>query len=258
MSSSTHEGLAVQGLRKSFSGLCVVDDVSFEADPVGITGLIGPNGAGKSTLFALITGFLAADAGSIRFGGTVIHGLSAQARAGHGLARTFQVPRPFASLSVRENLMAAAPGQPGEHVLNVLLRRSAVQRRELAVAAQAKALLDFLGLSHVAASRAASLSGGQQKLLELGRALMTEPRYVLLDEPYAGVNPVLIDEISARIRTLAQRGTGFLIVEHNLPALSRLADRMLVMDRGRLIASGTPAAVLGDPAVQDAYIGGPA
>ena len=250
--------LVIQGLRKSFSGLCVVDDVSFEADPMGITGLIGPNGAGKSTLFALITGFLRADAGSISFGGAAIQSLSAQARARQGLARTFQVPRPFADLSVRENLMAAAPDQPGEHVLSLLLRPAAVRRREAAVGTQADALLDFLGLSHVAGNRASALSGGQQKLLELGRALMTAPRYVLLDEPYAGVNPVLIEEISARIRILAQRGTGFLIVEHNLPALSRLADRMLVMDRGRLIASGTPDAVLADHAVQDAYIGGPA
>ncbi len=250
--------LSVQGLRKSFSGLCVVDDVSFEADPVGITGLIGPNGAGKSTLFSVVTGFLGADAGTIRFEGTAIEGLPAQARAQLGLARTFQVPRPFADLSVRENLMTAGPRQPGERVLTLLLRPGAVRRREGEVRAQAEGLLAFLGLSHVAETRAGALSGGQQKLLELGRALMTEPRYVLLDEPYAGVNPVLIEEISARIRTLAQQGTGFLIVEHNLPALSRLAGRLLVMDRGRLIASGTPEAVLADQAVQDAYIGGPA
>lgn len=249
--------LVLQGLRKSFSGLCVVDDVSFEAEAEAITGLIGPNGAGKSTLFALVTGFLAVDAGSIGFGGVAIQGLTAQARARQGLARTFQVPRPFADLSVRENLMAAAPDQPGEHVTSLLLRPFAVRRREAEVGAQADAMLEFLGMSHVAGSRAGALSGGQQKLLELGRALMTDPRYVLLDEPYAGVNPVLIEEISARIRVLAERGTGFLIVEHNLPALSRLADRMLVMDRGRLIASGTPAAVLADRAVQDAYIGGP-
>ncbi len=250
--------LSVQGLQKSFSGLRVVDNVSFETDAAGITGLIGPNGAGKSTLFAVITGFLGADAGTIEFGGAGIQGLTPQARARLGLARTFQVPRPFAHLTVRENLMAAAPGQPGERVLTLLLRPGVVRRREREVRAQADALLDFLGLSHVASNRAGALSGGQQKLLELGRALMTEPRYVLLDEPYAGVNPVLIEEISARIRTLAERGTGFLIVEHNLPALSRLAGRLLVMDRGRLIASGTPQEVLADRTVQDAYIGGAA
>ena len=250
--------LTVQGLQKSFSGLRVVDNVSFETDAAGITGLIGPNGVGKSTLFAVITGFLGADAGTIEFGGVGIQGLPPQARARLGLARTFQVPRPFAHLTVRENLMAAAPGQPGERVLTLLLRPGAVRRREREVRAQADALLDFLGLTHVASNRAGTLSGGQQKLLELGRALMTAPRYVLLDEPYAGVNPVLIEEISGRIRTLAERGTGFLIVEHNLPALSRLAGRLLVMDRGRLIASGTPQEVLANRAVQDAYIGGAA
>jgi branched-chain amino acid transport system ATP-binding protein len=250
--------LSVHGLRKSFSGFCVVDDVSFEADPTGITGLIGPNGAGKSTLFSVITGFLGADAGAISFDGVKIQTLSPQARARRGLARTFQVPRPFADLSVRENLMVAAASQTGERVLSLLLRPGAVRRRESAVMAQANTLLEFLGLSHLAASRAGGLSGGQQKLLELGRALMTEPRYILLDEPYAGVNPVLIEQISLRIRSLAQRGTGFLIVEHNLPALSRLADRLLVMDRGRLIASGAPEAVLANPVVQDAYVGGSA
>lgn len=250
--------LSVHSLQKAFSGLRVVDDVSFEADAAGITGLIGPNGAGKSTLFAVVTGFLSADAGTIAFGGAEIQDLTPQARARLGLARTFQVPRPFAHLSVRENLMAAAPGQPGERVLTLMLRPGAVRRREREVGAQADAVLDFLGLAHVAGNRAGALSGGQQKLLELGRALMTEPRYVLLDEPYAGVNPVLIEELSGRIRTLAERGTGFLIVEHNLPALSRLAGRLLVMDRGRLIASGTPQEVLADRTVQDAYIGGAA
>lgn len=249
--------LSVQGLRKSFSGLCVVDGVSFEAGD-GITGLIGPNGAGKSTLFAVVAGSLRAEAGTIRFGAAAMDGLPPQARARLGLARTFQVPRPFAHLSVRENLMVAAPGQPGEHMLALLLHPRTVRRREREVRAQADALLEFLGLSPVAGHRAASLSGGQQKLLELGRALMTQPRFVLLDEPYAGVNPVLIEEISERIRTLAGRGTGFLVVEHNLPALSRLAGRLLVMDRGRLIADGAPAEVLANPAVRDAYVGGSA
>jgi branched-chain amino acid transport system ATP-binding protein len=214
--------LSVQGVQKSFSGLRVVDDVSFEAEAHAIA----------------------------------LQHLSAAERTRRGIARSFQVPRPFTHLTVRENLMAAAPNQPGEHVLNLLLRPRAVRVREREVGAKADGLLEFLGLTRVAGNRAGSLSGGQQKLLELGRALMTEPRYVLLDEPYAGVNPVLIEEISTRIRALAERGTGFLIVEHNLPALARLAGRMLVMDRGRLIASGTPAKVMSDPLVQDAYIGG--
>ena len=248
--------LSIQGVSKSFSGLLVVDDISFDVPGDGITGLIGPNGAGKSTLFAVITGFLPADTGSVRFEGTELAHLSVPARARHGLARSFQVPRPFAHLTVRENLLAAAPAQPGEHVWNLLLRPGAVRSRERELCAKADILLDFLGLTRVATNRAGAISGGQKKLLELGRALMTEPRYILLDEPYAGVNPVLIEELSDRIRTLAKRGTGFLIVEHNLPALSRLAAHMLVMDRGQLIAQGTPTEVLSDRRVQEAYIGG--
>lgn len=248
--------LAVEGVCKSFGGQRVVEDVSFAADAQGLTGLIGPNGAGKSTLFAVISGFQNADSGTIRFAGEPVQRLSPQARARRGIARTFQVPRPFVHLTVRENLLAGAPDQPGERIGNLLFRPGLVRAREREITARADELLGFLGLSPLAAARAGTLSGGQQKLLELGRALMTQPRYILLDEPYAGVNPVLIEEISERIRVLAGRGTGFLIVEHNLPALARLAHRLLVMDRGRLIASGTPSEVLADPAVRDAYIGG--
>jgi branched-chain amino acid transport system ATP-binding protein len=248
--------LVVQGLTKSFGAQRVVDAVSFDAAADAMTGLIGPNGAGKSTLFALISGFQQADAGSVTFAGEAVQRLSPQARARRGIARTFQVPRPFGHLTVRENLMVGAPGQPGEQLVNVLFRPAAVRAREHQITARADELLEFLGLWQVASVRAGALSGGQQKLLELGRALMTEPRYILLDEPYAGVNPVLIEQISARIRVLSARGMGFLIVEHNLPALARLAGRLLVMDRGRLIASGTPAEVLANPAVQDAYMGG--
>ncbi|MDT7950856.1 MAG: ABC transporter ATP-binding protein [Acetobacteraceae bacterium] len=250
--------LAVEHLHKSFGGLRVVEDVTFATDPQAITGLIGPNGAGKSTLFALITGYQRPDSGSVRFGATSMRGLSASARARHGVARTFQIPRPFRHLSVRQNLMAAGPRQPGEHPFNLLFRRHAVARRERELEQRADAMLAFLGLEAVTHALSGTLSGGQLKLLELGRALMTEPRYILLDEPFAGVNPVLIEQIAARIRTLAARGTGFLIVEHNLPALAALACHLLVMDRGRLIAAGSPDTVLADRAVQDAYIGGAA
>jgi branched-chain amino acid transport system ATP-binding protein len=250
--------LAVERLRKSFGGLRVVDDVTFATEARAVTGLIGPNGAGKSTLFAVVTGYQRQDSGTIRFGAEALDGLPAYARARSGMARTFQVPRPFRHLSVRQNLMAAGPRQPGERVFNLLLRRGAVRRRERELEEQADGLLRFLGLQAVASAPSGTLSGGQLKLLELGRALMTGPRYILLDEPFAGVNPVLIEEISARIQTLAAQGTGFLIVEHNLPALSRLASRLLVMDRGRLIATGSPAEVLADASVQEAYIGGTA
>jgi branched-chain amino acid transport system ATP-binding protein len=248
--------LAVSRLRKSFGGLSVVEDVTFEAAGDVITGLIGPNGAGKSTLFAVVSGYQKQDGGTVRFDGEEIGRLPPDARARRGIARTFQVPRPFGHLSVRANLMAAGPRQPGEHVLNLFCRPGAVRRRERELEGKADALLAFLGLQHVAAAAAATLSGGQQKLLELGRALMTEPRYILLDEPFAGVNAVLIEQIADRIRTLAGAGTGFLIVEHNLPALARLASRLLVMDRGRLIAAGVPEDVFANQEVRSAYIGG--
>jgi branched-chain amino acid transport system ATP-binding protein len=248
--------LAVESLSKSYGGLRVVDDVSFEIAGQGLTGLIGPNGAGKSTLFAMISGFQDADSGLVRFAGQEVQRKSAVARARSGLARTFQVPRPFSHLTVRENLIVGAPGQPGERIMNLVFRPAAVRLFEKRVTARADELLDFLGLTRVADAHAGGLSGGQQKLLELGRALMTEPRFILLDEPYAGINPVLIEEIERRIRILSERGTGFLIVEHNLPALARLASRLLVMDRGRLIADDTPGAVLANRIVQDAYIGG--
>ena len=250
--------LAVQHLHKSFGGFRVVDDVTFEAAADAITGLIGPNGAGKSTLFAVISGYQRADSGGVSFEAEPIGALPPDARARRGIARTFQVPRPFGHLAVRENLMAAGPHQPGERVLNLLFRPASVRRRERELHTKADALLAFLGLERLSAAPASSLSGGQQKLLELGRALMTEPRYILLDEPFAGVNAVLIEQIAERIRILAAGGTGFLIVEHNLPALAALASRLLVMDRGRLIGAGSPAEVLADPAVQSAYIGGSA
>jgi branched-chain amino acid transport system ATP-binding protein len=172
-----------------------------------------------------------------------------------GLGRTFQVPREFGHLTVRENLMVAAPGQKGEALLSLWLRPGSVAVQEVEVAERADELLDFLNLSAVADKPAMSLSGGQKKLLELGRVLMVEPRFVLLDEPFAGVNPVLMGEIAARIRELHRGGLGFLIVEHNLQALSALADRLYVMDRGRIIAEGAPQEVLAEAAVREAYIG---
>ncbi len=248
--------LAVTGLCKAYGALRVVDAVTFTAPAAGMVGIIGPNGAGKSSLFSVLTGFQPADAGQIRFGEHEITHSGAVARAQAGLVRTFQVPREFTHLSVRENLMAAAPGQAGERLLDVFLRPGRVRAKEAEVARDADETIAFLRLDAVAAQPAGRLSGGQKKLLELGRALMTGARMILLDEPFAGVNPVLIEEIANRIRTLNGRGIGFLIIEHDLAALARLVSEFHVMDRGRLIASGAPAAVLADPAVREAYLGG--
>lgn len=248
--------LVLRNLSKSLGGLEVVKDVSFSVPLDSLTGIIGPNGAGKSTLFALISGFQDSDRGEVEFGGAPLDGLSAERRARHGLARTFQVPRPFAHLTVRENLAVGAQHQAGEGLFRALLGGSTVREQERRTFERADDIIDFLRLGRVASVPAGRLSGGQRKLLELGRALMTEPKFILLDEPFAGVNPVLIDELSDRIREANTRGVGFLIVEHNLSSLARLVGRLIVMDRGRIIADGEPDAVLDDRMVQEAYMGG--
>jgi branched-chain amino acid transport system ATP-binding protein len=248
--------LEISDIAMSFGGLRVLDGVSLAVPGGGLAGLIGPNGAGKSTLFAVVSGFQRQDAGTVRLDGRRIDGLSAPDRARAGLVRTFQVPREFGHLSVRENLLAAAPGQSGENLLGLFLRPGRVAREEAAIAAQAEEVLQVLRLTAVAAQPARQLSGGQKKLLELGRALMLRPRFVLLDEPFAGVNPVLIHEIAKRIRALNATGIGFLIIEHDLEALTRLVPHLAVLDRGRIIADGTPDAVLTNAEVREAYLGG--
>ena len=250
--------LSIQGLTKAYGGLRVVDDVRFEVPAGALVGVIGPNGAGKSTLFSLVTGFLAADAGEVAFEGRSLGRASPMERARAGMVRTFQVPREFSHLTVRENLMAASPGQAGEGLLSAFFRPGLVKAQEAHISEKAEETIAFLRLQKVADLPAGRLSGGQKKLVELGRALMTGARMILLDEPFAGVNPVLIEELSVRIRELNERGIGFLIIEHDLPALNRLVSTLHVMDRGRLIASGTPSEVLADPKVRDAYLGGAA
>lgn len=252
--STSHE-LEARGIVLSYGDNVVLDKLSLSLDTTRLTGLIGPNGAGKSTLFSVLSGFMKSQAGDVVYLGQTLGRMPPEQRARLGLMRTFQVPREFRHLTVLENMLAAPWDQPGESLTALLLRRSAVRRSEQAHVEQATEWLRFLRLDHVASTPAGQLSGGQKKLLELGRILMLKPRCVLLDEPYAGVNPVLIEQISERIRELHARGIGFVIVEHNLHALSRLVDRMLVLDGGRLLAEGTPGEVLADPRVQAAYMG---
>ncbi len=248
--------LSLVNLTKRYGAQAVVDEVSFDAPSNGLTGLIGPNGAGKSTLFSLISGFIAADDGCVSFDGAPLDRLSAPERARRGLVRTFQTPKEYAHLSVRDNLMAAAPDQSGESLATLFLQPARVAREERALREKVEGTLAMLRLDGVADQRASGLSGGQKKLLELGRALITGARMILLDEPFAGVNPVLIERIVELIRDLNRQGVGFLIIEHDLGALSRLVDAIHVMDRGRLIASGAPREVLADFAVREAYLGG--
>ena len=248
--------LEIRNVTKAFGGFQALDGVRLSVPLDSLFGLIGPNGAGKSTLFSVISGFLSADQGEIALGGRRIDGLSAPARARAGMVRTFQVPREFSHLTVRENLMAAAPAQTGEGLFGLFFRPGTVRREEAAIAARVEETIALLKLTRVADQPSGKLSGGQKKLLELGRALMVEPRLILLDEPFAGVNPVLIGEIMERIAELNGRGIGFLVIEHDLEALTRLVSRMAVMDRGRVLAEGEPAAVLDEPQVREAYLGG--
>lgn len=248
--------LSVQNIRAGFGGVLALDDVSIVVNKGERLGLIGTNGAGKSTLFSVITGYVPAQAGTVQFNGHDISKLSVQRRVGMGLARTFQVPREFGQLSVVENLMTAAPGQRGESLGALFLSAASVRRQEAEIRERAEELLSFLNLTKVAHELAGKLSGGQKKLLELGRLLMMDPGFIMLDEPFAGVNPVLVEELSRRIVDLNERGITVLIIEHNLQALSELVPRMYIMDRGKVLCEGPPDHVLADERVRIAYMGG--
>ncbi|RMF03311.1 MAG: ABC transporter ATP-binding protein [Alphaproteobacteria bacterium] len=247
--------LELQGVCKHFGGLTAVDRVSFSLGEEAITGLVGPNGSGKTTLFHVISGFYSSDGGSIHFHGVPIHNLPPHEISRLGLVRTFQHSRVVGQLSVRDNLKMAAPQQLGENLSQVFFRRRAVRCQERQIDAQAKRILDLLKLDHLAEQPAEGLSYGQQKLLELGRVLMAEPRLVLLDEPTAGVNPTLIRRIVAVIQRLAQEGIRFFLVEHNMPLVAELCQRVLVMDAGELIFDGSAAAARQDERVIEAYLG---
>ncbi len=249
--------LAATGVTKSFDGFKVLDDVSFAVPERGLTGIVGTNGAGKSTLFAVVSGQLDADGGRVNFADTDITGLPPLRRARLGLGRTFQVPREFAHLSVRENFLVAARREFGETLRSVFVGWGRVRREERTLRERADQWIAFLNLKAVCDVPAGKLSGGQKKLLELGRMLMSEPRCILLDEPFAGVNAVLVTEISNRIRELNRvHGIAFVIIEHHLEALKALVQHLYVMDQGRVIADGEPAAVLAEPRVLEAYMGG--
>jgi branched-chain amino acid transport system ATP-binding protein len=247
--------LELRGVSRRFGGHRAVDDVSFHVHPGTITGLIGPNGAGKTTVFNLIAGALRPTAGRIALGGQRLDGQPPHRVLRAGVARTFQIPRPFAAMTVLENLMLAGQDQPGERWWTNWLRPSRVAAAERALRGRAQELLDFVGLSGLIAAPARVLSGGQRKLLELARALMTGPRLLLLDEPAAGVHPAMVDAIAERIVTLHRQGLTVLLIEHNLELVMRLCRPVLVMAGGRLLLEDDPEAVRADPRVLDAYLG---
>jgi branched-chain amino acid transport system ATP-binding protein len=221
-----------------------------------VTALIGPNGAGKTTVFNLVTGFIRPDAGEVRFEDHRIEGRSPDAIARLGMVRTFQLTRVLAKMTVLENVMLAAPEQPGERFGTALLRPRRWKAREREVREEAMELLGEVGIHTHADEYAATLSGGQRKLLELARALMTRPRFVLLDEPMAGVNPTLGHRLLDYLgRLREERGLTVLFVEHDMHVVMGVSDEVIVMAQGRVIAHGSPDQIRRDPAVIDAYLG---
>jgi neutral amino acid transport system ATP-binding protein len=248
--------LAAMGVCKSFGGIQAVRDVSLNVPQGSITGLIGPNGAGKTTLFNLLCNFLRTDTGRVIFDGKPIQNLQPHQVALQGLLRTFQVPRVLSRLSVLENMLLAPAHQTGEKFWNSWLAAPQIAREEAQQKERAHAVLASIGLSHMTHQYAGSLSGGQRKLLEMGRVMMTHPRLVLLDEPAAGVNPTLIQQICEHIQTWNREGITFLIIEHNMDVIMSLCDQVWVMAEGKNLVHGAPEEIQSNPEVLEAYLGG--
>ncbi len=247
--------LEVRSLVKAFGGVRAVSDVSFAVASDALTALIGPNGAGKSTLFNLLTNLYRSDAGSVSYAGESLAGLSCDAVARRGIVRTFQSARVFAGMTVRENVMA------GAHVLAHVpawmhaFRLGAARREERELGARADAILEALGIAALRDRAAVTLPLGSQKIVELARALIARPRLLLLDEPAAGLNDAETEELAALLLGIHRSGTTVFVVEHNMSLVMGIADRVLVLDAGVLIANGTPAEIRANDAVIEAYVG---
>jgi branched-chain amino acid transport system ATP-binding protein len=241
----------------SFGGLIAVDAVTTAFEAGQISGLIGPNGAGKTTLFNSIAGHVPAASGRVLLDGKDITRLKPHERAALGLARTFQIPQEFGRLTVLENLMAAASSPDGENLFNVILNRRRYHGEQERNLEAAQATASFLELGSMALEKAGNLSGGQKKLLELGRALMCNPRIILLDEIGAGINRTLLSKIAEKIKDLnRERGLTFVLIEHDLEFVARLCSRVVVMAQGSVLTEGTVAEVRRDERVIEAYFGG--
>ena len=255
-SSGSSDGLLVaKEVTKVFGGHRAVDGVSFALPRGAIGGLIGPNGAGKTTLFNCLAGFMKPSSGQVWLDGQAIAGAAPSRVFAAGLARTFQIPRPFPEMTVLENVMLAPTDQLGERFWANWLQPRAVAAQERATREAARHWLDFVGLATLEQQPARVLSGGQRKLLELARVLVARPKLVLLDEPGAGVNPALLDQIVDRVSALNRQGLSFLIIEHNMDLVMSLCQPVMVMAQGRLLLSGDAAKVLRDPRVVEAYLG---
>ena len=246
----------VEGVSKHFGGLHAVDNVTLKIERNAITGLIGPNGAGKTTLFNIIAGIHPPTFGSVYVDGEDVTALKPHQLFAKGLLRTFQIAHEFSRLTVRENLMMVPGGQSGENLLGAWLGRGRVHREEEMIRAKAEEVIAFLNLQSLAGELAGNLSGGQKKLLELGRTMMVDAKIVLLDEVGAGVNRTLLNEVGTAIERLHQeQGYTFCMIEHDMEFISRLCDPVIVMAEGTVLTQGTAAEVRANEQVIEAYLG---
>ncbi|MGP9809767.1 ABC transporter ATP-binding protein [Halomonas sp. AOP12-C2-37] len=248
--------IEVQRVNKAFGGLQVINDCSIQVEKGSITGMIGPNGAGKSTLFNLIAGSLPPDSGRVLLDGEDITALSADQRFHKGLLRTFQIAHEFSQMSALENLMMVPPEQAGEDLFSAWLRPATVRREEAEVRRRALEVIDFVGLHHVRNELAGNLSGGQKKLLELGRTMMSDAKVVLLDEIAAGVNRTLLGDLMGNIERLnREMGYTFLVIEHDMEMIARLCDPVIVLAQGSVMVEGHISDIQNNPEVIEAYFG---
>ena len=248
--------IEVRDAVKRFGGLCAVDRCSLKVEAGSVTGLIGPNGAGKTTLFNMVTGTWPADGGTILFDGRDVTCLPAHRRFALGLLRTYQIPHEFSRMSALENLMMVPADQTGENLGAAWFRRGRVRRQEERVRAQAEEVIDFIGLAHVQNELAGNLSGGQKKLLELGRTMMADAKVVLLDEIGAGVNRTLLNKLLDNIERLnREHGYTFFVIEHDMDLVARLCDPVIVMAQGRVLMEGSLEEAKANPEVIAAYFG---
>jgi ABC-type branched-subunit amino acid transport system ATPase component len=247
--------LQASALSKSFGGFQALAGCSLEIARQSITGIIGPNGAGKSTLFNVLGGLFAPDSGDVTFEGRSILSLRPDERARIGLVRTFQISRELGQLTVLENMLLASPHQCGESVWRALFTPGRVRAQERAAAEKAHALLDQVNLRQLADEQAKNLSGGQKKLLEISRALMLEPKIILLDEPTAGVSPVMTEALAQTILKLRNQGLTFAIIEHDMDVIAQLCAPIFVLAEGRTLMRGTFREVASNSEVMNAYLG---
>ncbi|MGP9664433.1 ABC transporter ATP-binding protein [Halomonas sp. AOP22-C1-8] len=251
-----HPLIEVQQVNKAFGGLQVINNCSIRVEKGSITGMVGPNGAGKSTLFNLIAGSLTPDSGHVFLDGDDITALSANQRFHKGLLRTFQIAHEFSQMSALENLMMVPPHQAGESLFNTWFKPARVREEEAAVRKRALEVIEFVGLHHVRNELAGNLSGGQKKLLELGRTMMTDAKVVLLDEIAAGVNRTLLGDLISNIERLNRElGYTFLVIEHDMDMIARLCDPVIVLAQGSVMVEGHIQDIQNNPAVIEAYFG---